>query len=60
MPSAHPLTSRADRVWRVDPERHTIDRFRSPDRVDRFFRTEVIQGEGILDGFELLLSELFS
>ncbi|HZQ09895.1 MAG TPA: Uma2 family endonuclease [Anaerolineae bacterium] len=48
-----------ERVWICEPELQDILIFRSPLEFTKIQSNEVLHGEGILNGFELRLTELF-
>lgn len=48
-----------DRVWIVDPDQQDILVFRSPTESTAVGVGATLKGEGILEGFELVVSELF-
>lgn len=45
-------------IWIVDPKRRTLSRHRAPDQVEQLKHEDTLRGEGLLEGFELPLSEL--
>lgn len=49
-----------DQVWIVEPERQTVLLYRSPTDSEEFTLGDVLQGEGILQGFELPVASLFA
>ncbi|MFN3334340.1 MAG: Uma2 family endonuclease [Caldilinea sp.] len=48
-----------DRVWIVEPSQHKVLVFRAPTQLTELGEGDILRGEGVLDGFELPLSELF-
>lgn len=48
-----------NRVWLVEPDEQDILVFQSPTEFTRFGIGESLKGEGVLKGFELVVSELF-
>jgi len=49
-----------ERVWIVEPEKKQLLVYRTPTEFRQFTQQETVYGEGILEGFELPLSELFA
>ena len=47
------------RVWIVEPETRAVLVYRSVTEMNRLGEGDVINGEGVLEGFSLLVSELF-
>ncbi|HTU19474.1 MAG TPA: Uma2 family endonuclease [Gemmataceae bacterium] len=47
-------------VWIVDPIQRTVDVYTAPDRFTRLEEGEVLDGGGVLPGFELPLKQLFA
>lgn len=57
------LTSGTKRVWVVYPERHVIEVFRRLGDRSTAYETyrmgDIVTGEGVLDGFSLLVADIF-
>lgn len=49
-----------ERVWIVEPDKKQVLVYRTPTEFTQFTQQETVLGEGILEGFELPLSELFA
>ncbi len=49
-----------DRVWLVNPDSCTVLVYRSSSEVKKLKMGDILEGEGILDGFALPLDELFA
>jgi Uma2 family endonuclease len=49
-----------ERVWVCEPEQQDILVYRAPDEYIRVGTDETLRGEGVLNGFELRVSELFA
>ncbi len=49
-----------DRVWVVEPKRQQVRIYSSPVSMTIVSRKEILRGEGVLAGFTLPLSDLFS
>lgn len=49
-----------DRVWIVDPEGRSVEVFETATRSRRLAETELLRGQGVLEGFELPVGELFA
>ncbi|MFN8440822.1 MAG: Uma2 family endonuclease [Caldilineaceae bacterium] len=49
-----------ERVWIVEPDKKQVLVYRTPTEFTQFTQQETVRGEGILEGFELPLSELFA
>ena len=49
-----------ERVWIVEPERRTVLVYRSSTDLREFGEDDVLKGEGVLEGFELPVAELFA
>lgn len=48
-----------DQVWFLDSDREQLRRYRTATRADQLDRTDSLNGEGVLDGFQLSLSAVF-
>jgi Uma2 family endonuclease len=48
-----------DRVWIVEPGQRKVLVFRAPTELTELGEGDILRGEGVLDGFELPLRELF-
>ena len=48
-----------DRVWIVEPESKTVRVFRASTSYIKLTESDTLSGDGVLEGFELPLSELF-
>jgi Uma2 family endonuclease len=48
-----------DRVWIVEPDNRTVLLFRSTTDVQEFGAEDTLLGEGMLEGFELSVADLF-
>ena len=46
-------------VWIVEPENRAVLVFRSPSQIQKLGEQDTLRGEGVLEGFELPLAELF-
>lgn len=49
-----------ERVWIVDPATRTVEVFESATRSQRLGEADRLRGEGVLEGFELPVAELFA
>ncbi len=49
-----------ERVWIVEPERRTVLVYRSSTDLREFGEDDVLKGEGVLEGFELPVADLFA
>lgn len=47
-------------MWIVDPQIEMVWRYRSPRDVELLEGKDVLRGEGILEGFDVNLAELFA
>lgn len=47
-----------ERVWIVEPENRAVQVYQSPDAVHTLSSTDVLEGEGMLDGFALPIDTL--
>ena len=49
-----------ERIWIVEPDRHTVLVYRSSTDLREFGEDDVLKGEGVLEGFELPVADLFA
>jgi Uma2 family endonuclease len=47
-------------VWVVDPKSRTVSVYRSPTEVQKFAEGDTLVGEGVLQGFALLIADIFA
>jgi hypothetical protein len=48
-----------DRVWFIEPEQRVVRVYDSPEHFVRLRDGDILHGEGVLEGFELPVTELF-
>jgi len=49
-----------ERVWVVEPDNRAVLVYRSATEMERLAETDILRGEGVLQGFEMPIATLFS